>query len=103
MTNERTSKRVASIAARILQMDLDADLWIKGTNGRWHRLLLTWSEVRLVAASALTQAADKPLRVDRQPAPKRRPYDDRGFDPRDGGKIGREHVPRQRKSKRGRS
>jgi hypothetical protein len=79
--NEQTSKRVASIAATILRMDIPTDdLWIMGSDRKWWRLSITWKDVRDVAASALTQATDR--------------RDDIGFDPRDGGKIGREFIPK---------
>ena len=47
MKNEVTSKRVAAIAAKVLSGDITVDT-IKS------------SELKALAASALTQAADKP-------------------------------------------
>lgn len=90
MTNERTSKGVGKLAAMLLALDdYYLDVWINDDPARARKAL------RTLAASALTQLADTG-RI-------RPKSDDRGFDPRDGGKIGRAHVPKQRKSKRGRA
>lgn len=90
--DERTSKRVASDASIILDAFPSVHLW------RGHKCvritLDLWKRCRSVAGSALTQTADRG-RI-------RPKSDDIGFDPRDGGKIGREHVPRKpRRARRG--
>lgn len=86
MKNERTSKRVAKLAAMILALDdYYLDVWINDDPERARKAL------RTLAASSLTKTADKPK-------PRRR-YDDRGFDPRDGGKVGRAHVPKQKRKR----
>lgn len=58
--NERTSKRVAKIAGRILAMDVQrqtnvcvADRVVGGLT------FLPWSDIRALAASALTQAPER--------------------------------------------
>lgn len=79
MKNERTSKRVASDAGAFMRMTDDEIRNIARTAKGCAR-------IRGVAASAATQAADR--------------YDDRGFDPRDGGKVGRAHVPKQKATRK---
>lgn len=81
MRNERTSKRVASIAAKVIAMSKsDFVLWIRhGAAAEVRR------DVLALAASALTQTAD---RVD-------------GFDPREGGGPGRERVPKRKPRRKG--
>lgn len=61
MKNERTSKRVAKIAGRILAMNVAqrtdvsvADRCVSGIT------FINWSDIRALAASALTQTRDKP-------------------------------------------
>lgn len=95
MKNERTSKRVAKLAAMILALDdYYLDVWINDDPERARKAL------RTLAGSDLTQAKDKTWSdVDAALARKR---DDIGYDPRDGGKVGRQHVPKQ-KRKRGSS
>ncbi len=86
--NERTSKRIAKIAAKVLAIKIvNAKTTVPGTT-------VTWADIRALAASALTQAAD------------REKYDDIGFDPRDGssGEPERQWVPvskQARKAMRG--
>lgn len=56
--NERTSKRVAKIAAGILALKKPASeccVWTDGGKAVW----IMWSDIRALAASCLTQAADK--------------------------------------------
>jgi hypothetical protein len=60
MRNERTSKRVAKIAGRILAIAArttsKAYIW----HGKCaHPTGLKWSDIQALAASALTQAANK--------------------------------------------
>lgn len=57
MTDERTSKRVGKLAAMVLAFDdYYLDVWINDDPQRARKAL------RTLAASALTQAADKKLR-----------------------------------------
>ena len=69
--NERTSARVAKIAAKVLASSGRRPALMFTAKGReWY---LQWHELDALAASALTQTADK--------------YDNRGFDPREGGEL----------------
>lgn len=63
--NEKTSARVARIAAKVMAAEVVTGTAVPGTG-------VTWSDIRALAASALTQTADK------QPD---------GFDPREGGEL----------------
>ena len=57
MRNERTSKRVAKIAGKVLAvrgMSKEDVYW-----GGGYFTGLKWSDIRALAASCLTQAADK--------------------------------------------
>lgn len=56
MTNERTSRRVAKIAGRILGLNLSTEDKRIFALGGWG---FTWAELRALAASALTQASNK--------------------------------------------
>lgn len=60
---EKTSARVARIAGRVLAADvatnLELEVWVKDRKGG-RKLRLLWSDIRALAASALTQAEDKP-------------------------------------------
>lgn len=75
MRNERTSKRVATIAGKLLR--------VKAKRGTafyaWcdtELVEVKWSDIRALAASALTQAADKTSRkAARKRAVKRRGRD----------------------------
>lgn len=51
MKNERTSKRIASIAGRILRL-------LEGSNTEWTQLEIKTKDIRALAASALTQRPD---------------------------------------------
>lgn len=82
MRNERTSKRVAKDAARILlagARPIEKGQCVSIAKEVWHAC-------RRVAASALTQAADR--------------RNDIGFDPRDGGKVGREFIPKSKQARK---
>lgn len=90
MRNEKTSKRIASIAAKILALPATSH------TGFFRVDIKSWRDIRMLAASALTQAPDKkPDQMQRALDGKLGTHDDRGFDPHDGGKIGREHVPKR--------
>lgn len=86
MINEKTSKRVASIAGRILRDTTHRNSDLVCFTGP---VKIYWRDVRALAASALTQAGDARIRAG---------YDETGFDPRDGGKVGKQRVPRQPKN-----
>jgi len=95
--NEKTSARVAKIAAKVLAVDINqfpdqphspinpAHVDVMVLIGQSHSTGLKWSDIRALAASALTQTPDK---RDIEAARKYL-YNDLGFDPRDGGKVGR--------------
>ena len=61
--NEKTSPRVAKIAAKVLAVRTKTpakDLGIVAHDGSG--VVIRWSDIRALAASCLTQAADKPKR-----------------------------------------
>jgi hypothetical protein len=65
--DERTSARVARIAARVLACKPDCavaplspdDFGFIDADSKWHQF--KWSDIRALAASALTQAPSKPV------------------------------------------
>lgn len=60
-SNEKTSKRVARIAARILSSQTSAREEITAWDAKGENLIhFKWADIRALAASALTQVADKP-------------------------------------------
>jgi hypothetical protein len=60
MKNERTSKRVARIAGKVMARRGIASKELMIFNDDAYECLnITWSDVRALAASCLTQAADK--------------------------------------------
>lgn len=66
MKNEKTSKRVARIAGQILSISKKFSPWIEFDDIYGHDRLdddkivrASWKNVRTLAASALTQTADK--------------------------------------------
>ena len=64
MKNERTSKRVATIAGKVMALKGVANATVQLYTERTGRFSLTdigikWRDIRALAASALTQAADK--------------------------------------------
>lgn len=65
---ESTSKRVAAIAGRILKAEIDDDeivtFWSRagGIKADIAVVVITGNELKALAASALTQTADKPKR-----------------------------------------
>ena len=63
--NERTSPRVARIAAKVLAMqnDLSLELYEHPHDQGPVMTSLKWRDIRALAASCLTQAADKPKRA----------------------------------------
>lgn len=69
--NERTSPRVAKIAAKVLAMENAGDLELyEHIGGRVaKRTGLYWRDIRALAASCLTQAADKPKRAPARRSP----------------------------------
>lgn len=83
--NEKTSSRVAKIAARIMASPAyPGDMvvnYLKSNSKGGVSDPLYWRDVRALAASCLTQAPNK--------------YDDMGFDPRDGsdGKPKKQRLP----------
>lgn len=85
-TNERTSTRVARIAGKVLALDpLDGRILPKNVpismgSGHWPTGL-TLADLQSLAASALTQTAD------RADVRSNRTTDDSGFDPREGGEL----------------
>ena len=91
MKNERTSKRVAKIAAKILAFHWD-DCAVIFPLGVGKDKKFTFKDIRALAASCLTQTADKRDKAI---------YDMIGYDPRDGssGKPEKQRVPKQRKRK----
>lgn len=63
--NERTSKRVAKIAGRVLAIktiDTYTVLWGE-EDGYPHNIAFPWKDIRALAASCLTQTPDKPKKV----------------------------------------
>ena len=63
--NEQTSPRVAKIAAKVLAMQNDLNLELyEHPHGQGPVITsLKWRDIRALAASCLTQAADKPKMV----------------------------------------
>jgi hypothetical protein len=60
MRNEKTSKRVAKIAGKVLALKGVASWYVTVCNEDRHSAVgLTWRDIRALAASCLTQAADK--------------------------------------------
>jgi len=62
--NERTSARVAKIAAKVLAVKTKTpatDLGIVAHDGSG--IVIRWSDIRALAASCLTQVADAPKRA----------------------------------------
>lgn len=101
--SEVTGKRVATLAGRILSAKMrkrDVVIYLPGAKGTGKPFAVYWSDLTALAASALTQAADhgrvrpKSDNIGRN----RTKSDEIGFDPRDGGKVGKQHVPRQPKN-----
>lgn len=65
--NEKTSKRVAAIAGRVLAIKAPADEEVLVFDKIADKIVrLRWRDVRALAASALTQAADKPKKKARR-------------------------------------
>lgn len=89
MTNEKTSARVAAIAGKILrQVPMGGTITVNFIHAQYGPAVLnirgiTWSDIRALAASALTQTADKERRYNPDVP---QPWVDQpdGFDPRDG-------------------
>lgn len=66
--NERTSARVAKIAANVLASPCGGDAiaaWVHGAPPR----PIYWRDVRALAASCLTQSPDKPKRAPAKRSP----------------------------------
>lgn len=86
--NEKTSARVAKIAAKVLMSTgYRPAVLMKANRSKENRYwTLQWHELRALAASALTQAPDNIKR-----------YDDFGFDPREGGTVGKQYVPKRKR------
>lgn len=66
MRNEKTSKRVASIAGQIMAFNKKYSTWIEFDDVCGHDkddddkiIRVSWKDIRALAASALTQTADK--------------------------------------------
>lgn len=60
MKNEKTSKRVAKIAGKVLSLRGTKQFLPSGKISDYHfGPLVSWSDIRALAASALTQTADK--------------------------------------------
>lgn len=73
MRNERTSKRVARIAGKILSMHSIYSPWWKNDRLQGHHkdkedriVSVSWKDIKTLAASALTQTADKAKRKTRR-------------------------------------
>lgn len=73
MSSEKTSARVTRIAAKVMNCPRARPpkylvLYQTGRirNGRDETKTITWADVKALAASALTQAADKPKRKRRR-------------------------------------
>lgn len=64
--NERTSPRVAKIAAKVLAVK--RGLPFTGMTGGG-KIIITWEEFRAIAASCLAQSADKPKRAPAKRSP----------------------------------
>ncbi|HQS15009.1 hypothetical protein [Reyranella sp.] len=63
--NERTSPRVVKVAAKVLAMQNDLNLELY-EHPHGHGPVMTslkWRDIRALAASCLTQTADKPKRA----------------------------------------
>jgi hypothetical protein len=59
--NEKTSKRVSAIAGRLLAVKVRAGEFIPVFDIKTECIVeFKWADIRALAASALTQAADKP-------------------------------------------
>ncbi len=62
--NEKTSKRVAAIAGRIMAVKaIPRDYCVIFDTKKDDAVVLQWTDLRALAASALTQAADKPKKA----------------------------------------
>lgn len=60
MRNERTSKKVARIAAKIMGLvDQNQEYILLGFTRTGCRVIVTTDDIKALAASALTQAPDK--------------------------------------------
>jgi hypothetical protein len=95
--NEKTSARVAKIAAKVMaakgkRSRVAGNVFVPALHTSMPRWV--WLGIRALAASALTQAADKVPWGQLSAAAFNKRVADRGFDPRDGGKIGREFIPK---------
>ena len=64
-SNEKTSKKVASIAGRLLRMAESSGFPDGAVCARVGRMTVTIDELKALCASALTQAPDKPKRKNR--------------------------------------
>lgn len=88
--NEKTGARIAAIAGKILrQVPMGGTITVNFIHAQYGPAVLsirgiTWSDIRALAASALTQTADKERRYNPDVP---QPWVDQpdGFDPRDGG------------------
>lgn len=64
MKNETTGKEAAAIAARVLRANIADDdsgmYWARPKNGNKKLFTFSGSELKALAASALTQAKDRP-------------------------------------------
>jgi len=90
--NEKTSARVSKIAAKVLAIKcISKDFVLITKDGAG--IVVRWSDVRALAASALTQAPDK---RDIEAARKYL-YNDLGFDPRESGKVGKQSVSKRKR------
>lgn len=63
MKNEKTSKRVSTIAAKILALDLRMACTVYCWDGLVYQPVGKLSDLKALAASALTQTADKKKRA----------------------------------------
>lgn len=72
--NERTSPRVAKLAARILALKPYFEVFpVSHKTGRGMDLwVINWSDLRALAGSCLTQAPDKPKAKKRKAVKKKR-------------------------------
>ncbi len=65
--NEKTSKRVAGIAGKVMAVKAPVGEEVLIFDKRLDRIVaVRWSDIRSLAASALTQAADKPKKAKRR-------------------------------------
>jgi hypothetical protein len=60
--NERTSKRIAAIAAKVMRITDKKSQRIRFSAASGLELVLTVGDLKALAASCLTQAPDKPKR-----------------------------------------